>query len=393
MFLRFFLDLRDAGLPVSLTEYLTLLEAMAAGVAAFSVENFYYLARACLVKDERHIDRFDRVFGQVFQGLGEAAGPQDFEAELPLDWLRAMAERLLSEEEKAQIQSLGGFEALMRELMRRLAEQQGRHQGGNKWIGTGGTSPFGAFGYNPEGVRAGQERSRHRRAVKVWDRRDFRDYDDGAQLDSRGFQMALRRLRRFARQGAASELDLEGTIAATARSGLLDLRMVPERHNAAKVLLFLDVGGSMDDHVQLCERLFSAARAEFKHLRQFYFHNCVYDAVWTDNRRRHQDVIPLEQILHAYAADYRLVLVGDASMSPYEIVEPGGAIEYWNAEPGSVWLRRLTTAFPHAVWLNPLAPGAWDWTPSVGLLRQMMEGRMHPLTLEGVEAAMRDLSH
>jgi uncharacterized protein with von Willebrand factor type A (vWA) domain len=396
MFLRFFLDLRDAQLPVSLTEYLTLLDAMTKGAAGFSTEHFYYLSRACLVKDERHIDRFDRVFSRIFHGFGDddIVEDDDFELELPADWLTALAERLLSDEEKAQVKALGGLEALVREMMTRLSEQHGRHEGGSKWIGTAGTSPFGGFGFHPEGMRVGQPTSRHRKAAKVWDRREFRNFADDAELNTRGFKLALRRLRRFARQGAASELDLNGTIDATARQGgMLDLHMVPERHNAVKVLLFLDVGGSMDDHVALCEQLFSAARSEFKHLEHYYFHNCVYDAVWRDNRRRHQDIVPMEQILRTYAADYRLVIVGDAAMSPFELREPGGGVETWTAEPGEVWLERMLEAYPRAVWLNPLPFEQWAWTTSVGMIVRLLNGRMFPLTLEGLDAAMRELSH
>jgi len=396
MFLRFFLDLRDAQLPVSLTEYLTLLDAMTKGAAGFSTEHFYYLSRACLVKDERHIDRFDKVFSRIFHGFGDEdiIEDDDFELELPVDWLTALAERLLSDEEKAQIKALGGFEALVREMMSRLSEQDGRHEGGAKWIGTAGTSPFGGFGFHPEGMRAGQPTSRHRKAAKVWDRREFRNFADDAELNTRGFKLALRRLRRFARQGAASELDLSGTIDATARQGgMLDLHMIPERHNAVKVLLFLDVGGSMDDHVGLCEQLFSAARSEFKHLEHYYFHNCVYDAVWRDNRRRHQDMVSMEQVLRTYAADYRLVIVGDAAMNPFELREPGGGVETWTAEPGELWLERMLQAYPRAVWLNPLPFEQWAWTASVGMIFRLLNGRMFPLTLEGLDGAMRELSH
>ncbi|MBI1207188.1 MAG: VWA domain-containing protein [Azospirillum sp.] len=394
MFPTFFHALRQARVPVSLTEYLVLLEAMAQGVVAYDVDAFYYLSRACLVKDERHLDRFDRVFAEVFKGVESPALPADGEirAELPPEWLRKLAERLLTEEEKAQIQALGGWDELMKTLAQRLAEQKGRHQGGSKWIGTAGTSPFGAYGYNPEGVRIGQAQSRHRRAVKVWDRRDFRNLDGDVELGTRNIKVALRRLRKFARQGAAEELDLPGTISQTARNaGWLDLKLVPERHNAVKVLLFLDVGGSMDDHVRLCQELFSAARTEFKHLEYFYFHNCVYESVWRDNRRREQR-IPTAEVLNTYAADYRLVLVGDAAMSPYEIVHPGGSVEHWNPEPGQVWLQRLLLAYPRAVWLNPAEASWWSRVESTRILQRLMEGRMFPLTLEGLEGAMRVLS-
>ncbi len=395
MFQQFFLALREARVPVSLTEYLTLLEAVARGAAGFSPEQFYYLSRACLVKDERHIDKFDRVFAQNFHGLGgdDPAAP-DLEATIPGDWLKALAERLLSPEEKEKIQALGGFEALIETLLRRIREQTGAHHGGGKWIGTGGTSPFGAMGYHPEGVRIGQPESRHRRAAKVWDRRDFRNFDDGIELNTRGFKMALRRLRRFARQGAADELDLGGTIHATAaRGGLLDLKMVPERHNAVKILLLLDSGGSMDDHVALCERLFSAACAEFKHLEHFYFHNCVYDALWRDAGRRRRDEMPLHRLLNTYGADYRLIIVGDATMSPYELTEPGGALDSWNALPGAACLQRLLEGYPHAVWLNPLPEISWRWNGSIEMIQRLMGGRMYSLTLEGLDNAMRSLSH
>lgn len=394
MFTNFFFELRKAGVPVSLKEYLTLMEAMKRGVADHRVEDFYYLSRASLVKDERNLDRFDRVFGQVFKGLAEAGdeGGEVPVVDLPEEWLRKLAERFLSDEEKAQIQALGGWKALMETLAQRLAEQKGRHQGGSKWIGTAGTSPFGAYGYNPEGVRIGQAGSRHRRAVKVWDKREFRNLDDGVELGTRNIKVALRRLRRFARTGAASELDLPGTIRATAsNAGWLDLKMVPERHNAVKVLLFLDVGGSMDDHIKLVEELFSAARTEFKHLEHFYFHNCVYESVWRDNRRRETERTPTWEVLHTYPADYKLVFVGDAAMSPYEIVHPGGSVEHWNEEAGQVWLQRMLAVYSRAVWLNPVPEAYWGYTESTRILRRLLDGRMYPLTLEGLDAAMRAL--
>jgi len=393
MFTNLFFELRKAEVPVSLKEYLALLEAMQARVAAYDVEGFYYLSRACLVKDERHLDRFDRVFGQVFKGLEPPEGEADMTAEIPEDWLRRMAELYLSEEDKRRIEAMGGFDALMETLRERLAEQQGRHQGGSKWIGTAGTSPFGAYGYNPEGVRIGQDRSRHRRAVKVWDRREFRNLDESVELGTRNIKVALRRLRRFARTGAAETLDLPGTIGATARNGgWLDVRLVPERHNAVKVLLFLDVGGSMDDHVRLTEELFSAARTEFKHLEYFYFHNCPYEAVWRDNRRRWTETTATWDVMHTFPADYRLIFVGDAAMSPYELTHPGGGVEHWNAEPGVEWLRRLLGVYGRAVWLNPMPERFWPYTQSIGMVRQLMEDRMFPLTLEGLDAAMRTLS-
>ncbi|MFD1623094.1 vWA domain-containing protein [Azospirillum griseum] len=395
MFTRFFFDLRKAGVPVSLTEYLTLMEAMTRGVANFRVEEFYYLSRACLVKDERNLDRFDRVFGATFKGIGDATADGTDEipvTDLPDEWLRKLAERFLTEEEKARIQALGGWDKLMETLAQRLAEQKGRHQGGSKWIGTAGTSPFGAYGYNPEGVRIGQRESRHRRAVKVWDKREFKNLDDGVEIGTRNIKVALRRLRKFARSGAASELDLPGTIRATAaNAGWLDLKMVPERHNSVKVLLFLDIGGSMDDHIRLIEELFSAARSEFKHLEHFYFHNCVYEGVWRDNARRHVERTPTLEVINTYPADYKLVFVGDAAMSPYEITYPGGSVEHWNEEAGQVWMQRLLSVYSRAVWLNPTPRPYWDYSESTRLLTKLMDGRMFPLTLEGLDAAMREL--
>ena len=391
MFATFILALRQAGLPASITEYLALLRAMKAGVADYSVDDFYHLSRAALVKDERHLDRFDRVFGEVFRGLEPPEG--DPRQEVPEEWLRKVAEKLLTEEEKAAIEAAGGFEALMELLKKRLAEQKGRHQGGSKWIGTGGTSPFGAHGYNPEGVRIGQEESRHRRAVKVWDKREFRDLDGDVEIGTRNMKVALRRLRRFARQGAATELDLPDTIRSTANNaGSLDLKMLPERHNRVKVLLLLDIGGSMDDHVRECAELFSAARAEFKHMEHFYFHNCPYERLWRDNRRRQHSTVPTWDVLRTYGPDYKLVLVGDAAMSPYEIAQPGGSVEHWNEEAGSVWMGRLLGHFRRSAWLNPMPEGAWDRYHSVGMVRQLMERRMFPLTLAGVEAMTRELA-
>ena len=391
MFTTFLLSLKQAGLPVSVTEYLALMGAMKAGIAAYSTDDFYYLSRAALVKDERHLDRFDRVFATCFKGL-EPADPLE-SRELPEEWLRKMAERLLTPEEMAQIKSLGGFEALMDRLRELLAEQKSRHQGGSKWIGTAGTSPFGAYGYNPEGVRIGQHESRHRRAVKVWDRRDFRDLDGDVELGTRNFRLALRRLRRFARQGEATELDMPQTIRSTAaNAGLLDLKLVPERHNAVKLLVFLDIGGSMDEHVKLSAELFSACRSEFKHLEHFYFHNFVYERVWKENRRRHEQTIPTYEILRTYGPDYRLIFIGDAAMSPYEILMPGGSVEHWNEEPGRIWLDRLISHYRRAAWLNPTPERAWTYTQSITVIRQLMEGRMYPLTLSGIEDMTRDLS-
>jgi uncharacterized protein len=389
MFVSFFLELRAAKVPASLREFLTLLEAMRQGVGRFDIDEFYFLARAALVKDERHLDRFDRVFGQCFKGIETPSDPQ---AELPEEWLRKLGERYLTEEEKALVEALGGWDQLMETLRQRLAEQQGRHQGGKKWIGTAGTSPFGNSGYNPEGVRIGGKGG-NRTAVKVWDRREFRNLDDTVELGTRNIKLALRRLRRFAREGAELELDLPGTIRSTAHNaGWLDLKMVPERHNAVKLLLFLDVGGSMEDHVRICEELFSAARGEFKHLVHFYFHNCLYDTVWTDSRRRHVEQIEVIEILRTYDPGHKAVLVGDASMSPYEIAKEGGSVERWNEEPGEAWLRRLTDAYPKAIWLNPVPEKYWGGTTSIGMIRALMEDRMFPLTLDGIDRAMRELT-
>jgi len=389
VFFSFFTELRAAKVPVSLREYLTLMEAMQRRLAGFDVEEFYFLARSSLVKDERHLDRFDRVFGRCFKGIETLSDPQ---GEIPEDWLKKLAERFLTEEEKRLIQSLGGWEELMETLRRRLAEQKARHQGGNKWIGTAGTSPFGAYGYNPEGVRIGQEEGRNRSAVKVWDRREFRNLDDTVELGTRNIKLALRRLRHFAREGAAEELDLDGTVKSTAHNaGWLDLKLVPERHNVVKLLLFLDVGGSMEDHVRSCEELFSAARSEFKHLIHFYFHNCIYETVWRDSRRRNVEQAPVMELLHTYDASWRIVLVGDASMSPYEIEKEGGSVERWNDEPGAVWLRRLLDPYPKAAWLNPVPEKYWDGTASIAMIRRIVEDRMFPLTLDGLDRAMRCL--
>ncbi|MBT8047090.1 MAG: VWA domain-containing protein [Xanthomonadales bacterium] len=390
MLIRFFFMLREGGLKVSLTEFLTLLEVLHSRIAGYSVDEFYYLSRACLVKDESLYDRFDRVFSEHFKGVQDLFG--DETAEIPEDWLRRHFERLMSEEEKALVESLGGWEELMETLRKRLEEQEKRHEGGNKWIGTGGTSPFGAHGYNPEGIRMGQDGSRHRRAVKVWDKREFRNLDDTVELGTRNLKVALRRLRRFAREGAADELDLPDTIESTARNaGLLDIKMVPERHNAVKVLLFLDAGGSMDDHVRVCEELFSAARGEFKHLEYFYFHNCVYEGVWKDNLRRHSERTPLMDVLHKYSSDYKLILVGDATMSPYEIHYPGGSVEHWNEEAGAAWMKRLLDTYPKAIWLNPEPVNRWEYTPSIRMMSELMAERMYPLTVSGLEEGMRSL--
>jgi uncharacterized protein with von Willebrand factor type A (vWA) domain len=392
MFRPFFSHLRAAGVPVSVREYLAFLGVLETGLAQYDVDGFYHLARAAMVKDERHLDRFDLAFARAFQGLSEIPLAELVAArDLPEDWLRKLAEKHLSPEEMAQIDGPGSFDKLMEMLQERLREQESRHQGGSKWIGTAGTSPFGAYGYNPEGVRIGQAESRHRKAVKVWDRRDFRDLDDSVELGTRNIKVALRRLRQWARHGSAEELDLDGTIRATAEHGFLDVKTRPERHNAVKVLLFLDVGGSMDDHVRVVEELFSAARAEFKHLEHYYFHNCLYEGVWRDNRRRWAEQTPTWQVIHTYASDYKCIFVGDASMSPYEIVAPGGANEHWNAEAGAVWLARAREQWPNAVWINPVAEPHWGWTQSIGMIREAFDGRMFAMTLEGITGAMRAL--
>ncbi len=386
----FFYMLREGGLKPSITELLTLLEAMKRGVAGHSVEDFYFLSRSCLVKDETKFDRFDRIFAAHFHGIEDTF--KSLVGEVPDDWLQKQAELYLSDEERAQIEAMGGFEELMKALQERLEEQDERHEGGSKWIGTAGTSPFGAYGYNPEGVRIGQQGSRHRRATKVWDRREYKNLDDSVELGTRNIKIALRKLRKFAREGAADQLDLEDTIDKTARNaGLLDIRMVPERHNAVKVLLVLDIGGSMDDHVRVCEELFSASRTEFKHLEYFYFHNFIYESLWKDNRRRHAERIPTTEITHKYGQDYKLVFVGDATMSPYEIVYAGGSVEHWNEEPGAVWIKRLLNAYPKAIWLNPEPEKRWDFTPSVKLTRELMDDRMYPLTLAGLDRGIKSL--
>ncbi|MGN6269433.1 MAG: vWA domain-containing protein [Sphingomonas sp.] len=389
MLLDFLDELRAAGIPASLKEHLTLLEALDREVIARTPEDFYYLARATYVKDEGLLDRFDQVFAKVFKGLTTTYGTQT--ADIPEDWLRAVAEKYLTPDEMEKIRSLGSWDEIMETLKQRLAEQQGRHQGGNKWIGTGGTSPYGNSGYNPEGVRIGGE-SVHKRALKVWDQRAFKNLDNTRELGTRNIKLALRRLRRFAREGAADELDLDATIEGTARQGWLDIHMRPERHNAVKLLLFLDAGGSMDPFVKLCEELFSAATSEFKNLEFFYFHNCPYEGVWKDNMRRFTERTPMWDVLHKYGHDYKLVLVGDASMSPYEITHPGGSVEHMNEEAGAVWLHRLTTTYPAAVWLNPVPQAQWGYSQSVSLIRELMTDRMYPLTLDGLDAAMRELT-
>jgi uncharacterized protein with von Willebrand factor type A (vWA) domain len=382
-------ELRAAGIPASVKEHLMLLEALDADVIAQSPEQFYYLSRAVYVKDETLYDRFDQVFAKVFKGLETSYGENG--AAIPEDWLKAIAEKFLTPEEMEKVKALGSWDEIMETLKKRLEEQKGRHQGGNKWIGTGGTSPFGNSGYNPEGVRIGGE-SRHKRAIKVWEQRQFANLDSDRELGTRNIKVALRRLRRFAREGAAEELDLDATISGTARRGWLDIHMRAERHNAVKLLLLFDVGGSMDPYVKICEELFSAARAEFKNMEFFYFHNCPYEGLWKDNRRRFAERTPTWDMLHKYGHDYKLILVGDAAMSPYEVTHPGGSVEHFNEEPGIVWLERLTNTYPAAAWLNPAAESGWQYSQSNNLIRQVMNDRMYPLTLGGLDDAMRQLS-
>ncbi|MDG1280403.1 MAG: VWA domain-containing protein [Pseudorhodobacter sp.] len=393
MFLPFFETLRQHGVPVSLREFLSFLEGMAAGLVTYDVDGFYYLARTAMVKDERYIDRFDRAFAASFQGLETISPEAVLEAlDLPEEWLRKLAEKHLSAEERAAVEALGGFDKLMDTLRQRLAEQKERHQGGSKWVGTAGTSPFGAYGYNPEGVRIGQKEGRHGRAVKVWDKREFRNLDDQVELGTRNIKVALKRLRKWARDGAAEELDLNGTIRATAEHGYLDVKTRPERRNAVKVLLFLDIGGSMDAYVKTVEELFSAARSEFRHLEHFYFHNCIYEGVWRDNRRRWDAQTPTHDLLRTYGPDWKCIFVGDAAMSPYEILHPGGANEHWNAESGEVWLDRLTQHWPHHLWINPTPERFWPHTQSTRLIKSLMSDRMVPMTLDGISRGTRELS-
>ncbi len=394
MFLPFFLKLKAAKVPVTLREYLTLLEAMKRDLVTYDVESFYFLARSALVKDERNLDRFDVVFSEFFKGVERVSGSEETEqVDLPEEWLRKLAEKHLSEEEKKLVESLGGFEKLMETLRERLKEQHKRHQGGSKMIGTAGTSPFGAYGYNPEGVRIGQHESRHRRAVKVWDKRKFKNLDDSVELGTRNIKIALKRLRRWVRDGAEEELDLNNTIRATAEHGYLDVKTRPERRNAIKVLLFLDIGGSMDDHVKMVEELFSAARMELKNLEYFYFHNCLYEGVWKDNHRRHQERISTWDILHTYGPDYKVIFVGDAAMSPYEIAYPGGSVEHWNEETGEAWLKRVLEQWKNAIWLNPVPEPHWRYTQSTHMIRSVIGERMYPLTLSGIDAGLKELSH
>lgn len=390
MLIKFFFMLRSGGLNTSITELLHLLEAMQYGIAKFSVENFYYLSRSILVKDESLFDRFDQIFTAHFSGIEKIIN--ELFKDVPEEWLRKQAQLMLTEEERAQIESMGGFEKLIETLKKRFEEQKDRHQGGSKWIGTAGTSPYGAYGYNPEGIRIGQPGSVHRRAVKVWDKREFRNLDNSVNIGTRSIKIALRQLRKFAREGIADQLDIDNTIKKTAKNaGLLELEMVPEKHNSIKILLCLDIGGSMDDHVRVCEELFSAASSEFKNLEYFYFHNFLYEKLWKDNRRRHAEQIPLNDIINKYGPEYKLILVGDATMSPYEIAYPGGSIEHWNEEPGSVWLKRMLDHFKNAVWINPEEKQHWNFTPSIKLTHDLMEGRMFPLTLDGLSEAIKEL--
>lgn len=390
MFVPFFENLRNAGVPVSLREYLAFLEGMRAGLATYDIEAFYFLGRSIMVKDERHLDRYDRAFSASFKGLENITPEQVLDAvDLPAEWLAKMAEKHLSPEEKAEIEALGGFDKLMETLKERLKEQEGRHQGGNKWIGTAGTSPFGAYGYNPEGIRIGQDKSRHQRAVKVWDKREFKNLDDSVELGTRNIKVALKRLRRWVRDGAQDELDLDGTIRATAEHGYLDVQTRAERRNAVKVLLFLDAGGSMDPYVKIVEELFSAARVEFKHLEHFYFHNCVYEGLWRDNRRRWDAQVPTWEVLNTYGPDYKCIFVGDASMSPYEIAYPGGANEHWNQEAGQVWLERMRGQWANHLWINPVPERHWQYTQSIHMIREIFEDRMVPMTLDGIDRGMR----
>jgi uncharacterized protein len=392
MFLPFFQSLRREGVPTSLREYLGFLEGLRAGLCTYDIDAFYYFARLSMVKDERHLDRFDRAFAASFSGLDAIPAEAVLEAiDLPAAWLEKLAEKILSPEERAEIEALGGFDKLMETLRQRLAEQDGRHQGGNKWVGTAGTSPFGAYGYNPEGVRIGQDKSRHQRAVKVWDKREFRDFDDTVELGTRNIKVALKRLRNWARKGAEEELDLPATIRASAEAGHIDVVMRPERHNAVKLVLFLDIGGSMDAHVKAVEELFSAARAEFKHLEHYYFHNCLYEGVWRDNRRRWDEKIPTMDLMNRFGPDWKCLFVGDASMSPYELTHAGGANEHWNPEPGALWLQRSCETWRHHVWLNPVPERYWPHTPTIKAIRDIFAGNMYPLTLEGITAAMKAL--
>lgn len=392
MFINFFYELKEAKLPVTVREYLTLMEALEAGIAQFSMDEFYFLCRTALIKDERNLDKFDKVFGQYFHGFEYV--DEALAGDIPEEWLKAMAEKFLSEEEMAELEGAGGFEKLMETLKQRMAEQKKRHEGGNKMMGTEGTSPFGNSGANPEGVRMDKDQKQRRqgKAAKVWEGREYKNLDDSVELGTRNIKVALRRLRKFAREGAEEELDLDDTIRSTAHKGYLDVKLVPERRNKIKVLVFFDVGGSMDAFIKLCEELFSAARTEFKHLEYFYFHNCLYEKVWKDNNRRHQDTMSTLDVMHTYPHDYKVIFVGDATMSPYEITYAGGSVEHWNEEPGAEWLNRVFEVYPHAVWLNPVSENHWDYTPSIDLIQRLSRNRMFPLTIQGLDSAMRELN-
>ena len=392
MFMRFFTELREAKVPVTLKEYLILMEAMDKQVIDRSVDDFYYLSRSALVKDEKNLDKFDRVFAHVFQGL-ERLG-EDVAVDIPAEWLKRLSDKFLTEEEKAQIEAMGGFEALMEALAQRARDaKDGKGEGeGERGGRPDGSNPFGANGYHPEGIRVGQEKGRHGRAIKVWDKREYKNLDDNVELGTRNIKVAMRRLRKWVRDGSVEELDMDKTIKGTAEKGYLDINMRPERRNKISVLLFLDVGGSMDSHIKICEELFSAARTEFKNMEFFYFHNCLYEGVWKDNRRRHTEKMNTWDILHKYPHDYKVIFVGDATMSPYEVTYPGGSVEHWNEEAGAVWMDRVSQIYDSVVWLNPTAERHWDYTPSIGLMKQLVGDRMYPLTIDGLEKAMKELS-
>ncbi|WP_293907876.1 VWA domain-containing protein [Phenylobacterium sp.] len=390
MFMRFFTELREAKIPVTLKEYLVLMEAMDKAVIDRSIDEFYYLSRSALVKDEKNLDKFDRVFGHVFKGLEKV--DQGIATDIPAEWLKKMTEQFLTEEEKAQIEAMGGFDKLMEALAQRAKEQAEGKGEGERGGKPDGSNPFGANGYHPEGVRIGQDKGRHGRAVKVWDKREYKNLDDGVELGTRNIKMALRRLRKWVREGHPDELDMGGTIKGTAEKGYLDIQMRAERRNKISVLLFLDIGGSMDGHIKLCEELFSAARSEFKNMEFYYFHNCLYEGVWKDNRRRHTEKLNTWDIIHKFPHDYKVIFVGDATMSPYEITYPGGSVEHWNEEAGAVWMDRVANIFEHMVWLNPTAERHWDYTPSIGVMKQLMNERMFPLTIDGLDKAMKELS-
>ena len=390
MLIKFFMTLKEERLPVSFTELFTLLECLKKNIIFGNVDDFYHLSRLCLIKDEKNFDKFDRAFAKYFENveiLDELSSH-----EIPNEWLRKQLESMLTDEEKAKIEALGGLDKLMEEFKKRMEEQKKRHQGGNKWVGTGGTSPFGAYGYNPEGIRIGQQEGRSGRAVKVWDRRNYRDLDDSVELGTRNLKLALRRLRKFARTGTAEEFDLDDTISSTAKNaGLLDIKMIPERHNAVKVLLFFDVGGSMDPHVKTCEELFSAARSEFKHLKYYYFHNFLYESVWTKSRRRHAETTPIFEVMNKYSKDYKVIFVGDATMAPYEITHTGGSIEHYNEEAGAIWMRRMNESFDNMVWINPTPKDYWEHSYSIEIVKELLEDKMFPLTVKGLEGAMGSL--